>query len=68
MAKVTNIKDAKAKGEVVDEPPALIYCMTCKHWAPTLHRSFGHCLLGAKSLSGPLVTTDLTTCGSAVAK
>lgn len=74
MAKVTDLKDAikakAVKGEqsVKDEPPKLIYCMFCKHWQATMNPAFGHCLLGAKSLSGPFVTTDLATCTRAEAR
>lgn len=67
MSKVTKIfgqERSVATRDIpgVNEPPPLIYCMGCKHWQPTSNPAFGHCLLGAKSMAGPVVTTDLTSC------
>ena len=49
-------------------PPVTIYCAECFNWKPlVMQASFGHCMLSAKALPGPIATTDMMTCSKAVA-
>ena len=46
------------------EPPKVMkVCGTCKEWRPNgSNPVFGQCLLSAKSMQAPMMTTDLTSC------
>ena len=46
------------------EPPRIMQvCGTCKEWRPNgSNPVFGQCLLSAKSMQAPMMTTDLTSC------
>ena len=46
------------------EPPKIMkVCGTCKEWRPNgSNPVFGQCLLSAKSMQAPMMTTDLTSC------
>lgn len=49
-------------------PAVTIYCAECVNWKMlTAQASFGHCMLSAKALPGPITTTDMMTCSKAVA-
>ena len=49
---------------VAPEPPKIMkVCGTCKEWRPNgSNPVFGQCLLSAKSMQAPMMTTDLTSC------
>ena len=55
--------------QVVPAAPPVIHCHACVHWKPLVAQmSFGHCMLSAKALPGPIATTDMATCSKAQAR